>query len=178
MAKRKTKNEQIEELQERIKTLEREKSVHLFFDNLSKKKRVLLSLFLVLVVIALCLIFVIAFTKASAITPLNEEDYGFILAMVNGREWVVSDKTLSVLKEVIPSATGEITTAVRGHSLELCIRLLAGEIDLHFIFHPGTISSLFSGLETKLIYSETKLGKGKTLTLLFGERKAVFKEKR
>ena len=179
MTQRRNKDKEIEELKARNTYLENKNRIFSNIGNLSQRKKMLLVLTWVFSIIVLALVFILSITKVTKNPMDTREDYERIIASLDGREWKVSESTKKSLESLFPSSKGEGETIKKGDGISLLIPLSSKDVySLTFSYKNGRVLSIFGGEVMYLEYSETVYGGGRTLTLLYGKEKIVFKEKR
>ena len=179
MTQRRNKDKEIEELKARNTYLENKNRVFSSIGNLSQRKKMLIVLIWVFSIIVLALVFILSITKVTKNPMDTREDYERIIASLDGREWKVSESTKKSLESLFPSSKGEGETIKKGDGISLLVPLSSKDVySLTFSYKNGRVLSIFGGEVMYLEYSETVYGGGRTLTLLYGKEKIVFKEKR
>ena len=179
MTQRRNKDKEIEELKARNTYLENKNRIFSYIGNLSQRKKTILVLIWVFSIIVLALVFILSITKVTKNPMDTREDYERIIASLDGREWKVSESTKKSLESLFPSSKGEGETIKKGDGISLLIPLSSKDVySLTFSYKNGRVLSIFGGEVMYLEYSETVYGGGRTLTLLYGKEKIVFKEKR
>ena len=179
MTQRRNKDKEIEELKARNTYLENKNRIFSNIGNLSQRKKTILVLIWVFSIIVLALVFILSITKVTKNPMDTREDYERIIASLDGREWKVSESTKKSLESLFPSSKGDGETIKKGDGISLLIPLSSKDVySLTFSYKNGRVLSIFGGEVMYLEYSETVYGGGRTLTLLYGKEKIVFKEKR
>ena len=179
MTQRRNKDKEIEELKARNTYLENKNRIFSNIGNLSQRKKMLLVLIWVFSIVVLALVFILSITKVTKNPMDTREDYERIIASLDGREWKVSESTKKSLESLFPSSKGEGETIKKGDGISLLVPLSSKDVhSLTFSYKNGRVLSIFGGEVMYLEYSETVYGGGRTLTLLYGKEKIVFKEKR
>ena len=179
MTQRRNKDKEIEELKARNTYLENKNRIFSYIGNLSQRKKTILVFIWVFSIVVLALVFILSITKVTKNPMDTREDYERIIASLDGREWKVSESTKKSLESLFPSSKGEGETIKKGDGISLLIPLSSKDVySLTFSYKNGRVLSIFGGEVMYLEYSETVYGGGRTLTLLYGKEKIVFKEKR
>ena len=179
MTQRRNKDKEIEELKARNTYLENKNRIFSNIGNLSQRKKTILVLTWVFSIVVLALVFILSITKVTKNPMDTREDYERIIASLDGREWKVSESTKKSLESLFPSSKGEGETTKKGDGISLLVPLSSKDVySLTFSYKNGRVLSIFGGEVMYLEYSETVYGGGRTLTLLYGKEKIVFKEKR
>ena len=172
--KRRNKDKEIEALEARNEYLENKLKAMTSIRTLKKKEKKALALVLSLSILLLVLVFAFAALKSHTISAISEEDYARIISEIDGKKWQCSESTREDMKYLLPSASGIAYSYVEGENLTL--RFPSGDnvsSSFVFAFASGRIFTFFRGVSIDLEFSRTVTGGGKTLTLVYGDRKIV-----
>ncbi|MGN1163441.1 MAG: hypothetical protein ACI4S4_01405, partial [Candidatus Ornithospirochaeta sp.] len=172
--KRRNKDKEIEVLTARNEYLEnRLKASEAMRAMGEKEKKAIVVVFSIFVIVT-ALMFALLAAKSHSIAARSADDYRRILTEVDAVKWQCSESTRDNLKFLIPSATGKVYSYREGENLVLHF---VSEDNLAtsiiFSFRSGMIHAFYRGASIDLEFSRTITGSGKTLGLVFGEKKIV-----
>ena len=171
---RRNKDKEIEVLTARVEYLENRLKAKSAFNSLGERERKAAAIVFSVSVLVFALVFALLAAKSHTISSSSHDDYRRILTEVEDRKWRCSESTMDSLRFLIPSATGKVESRTQGENLVL--RFLSQDdfaTEVSFSRRDGRIYSFFRGASLELEFSRTVIGSGKTLGIVFGDRKIV-----